>query len=72
FFLDPSYSRGDIVDYTGLDGCRYVLISDGETFEIVNYDGPEKNDVRVFYYTSTGGLSFCMVGQMIHLLFVSL
>ena len=68
--LKPSFARGDIVDFTGLDGCQYVLITDDDTLEIVNYDGPEKKDVLVCYYSIVGGLSICMVGPMIRILFV--
>ncbi|MCG3218186.1 MAG: hypothetical protein KAR35_04240 [Candidatus Heimdallarchaeota archaeon] len=67
--LEPSLARGDIVDITGVDGCKYVLITDGDTLEIVDYDGPEKKDVLVGYY-SIHRLSICMVGPMIRILFV--
>ena len=68
--LDPSFARGDIVDFSGLDGCHYVLITDGDTLEILNYDGPEKIDVLVFYYLVTGVSSICMVGPVIRILHV--
>ena len=70
FYSEPvmlGHYRGDIIEFR-LDGCRFVLETDNERFELVGYDSGEKENVIVYYSAITSGVSICMVGPMIRVL----
>jgi len=57
-------------DYTGLDGCGWVLESDGEVLEPINLesflDDPEDGmRLEVDYDVAENLFSICMVGPMV-------
>ncbi|MHA2249757.1 MAG: hypothetical protein ACXAD7_05315 [Candidatus Kariarchaeaceae archaeon] len=67
FWFQPGYIKGDIIRLQ-LDGCNYVLeADDGEKYELVDYDGGEKNNVKALFIRVDGG-SICMVGPMIRII----
>lgn len=64
-------------DYTGLDGCRWILeLEDGQRLEPVNLHEldfePEDNiQVRVQYTEAEDMMSICMVGRMVNIVCIS-
>ncbi|MBT8326971.1 MAG: hypothetical protein KJP21_04565 [Bacteroidia bacterium] len=59
---------GVVKDLTGLDGCGYVIESDGETFEVAELPSGKQlfaGDSVQFSYTLFDGASICMVGKQI-------
>jgi hypothetical protein len=59
-----------VVDYTGLDGCTYLLQqADGQKLQPVNL-GEEfrKNDLKLYVtFKNHDGVSTCMAGKMVTL-----
>ena len=67
-----SFGRGNATlrDYTGLDGCGWVLESGGEVLEPINLesflDDPEDGmRLEVDYDVAENVFSICMVGPMV-------
>ena len=67
-----SLRRGNatLQDYTGLDGCGWVLVSNGEVLEPTNLDAfldaPEDGmRLEVDYDLAENVFSICMVGPMV-------
>ena len=59
-----------LLDYTGLDGCGWVLESDGEVLEPINLESflndPEDGmRLEVEYDLAENVFSICMVGPMV-------
>lgn len=66
-------TTGVLKDYTGLDGCGFVIeISAGKRLEPINLTDMKialKDGKKVrFTYKSVSGVSICMVGEMVELL----
>ena len=64
--------KGKLVNRTGLDGCGWLIESNGKTYEPVNlgdFDSSilEGNKRIFFSYTPFQGGSICMMGETIHL-----
>lgn len=63
-------TTGTLKNYTGLDGCGWVIELDGksERLEPTNLDkfGVDLTDGKKlkFSYKETGGMSICMVGKV--------
>ncbi|MFV2016792.1 MAG: hypothetical protein ACC656_15275, partial [Candidatus Heimdallarchaeota archaeon] len=71
YYSEPiilGHYEGDIIEFR-LDGCSFVLETADERFELVGYSGGEKENVIVYYSAITSGVSICMVGPMIRVLF---
>jgi hypothetical protein len=64
---------GLLLDYTGLDGCRWIIeLDSGERLEPVNLDQldfepADSLPVRIIYTEATDMMSICMVGEMVHI-----
>lgn len=65
--------HGLLVDYTGLDGCRWIIeLESGERLEPVNlhqldFEASDSLPIRITYTEATGMMSICMVGMMVHI-----
>ncbi|MFM7565838.1 MAG: hypothetical protein ACKO4K_03760 [Flavobacteriales bacterium] len=62
--------QGKVKNYTGLDGCGWVIEANGKTFEPVNlndFDQKFKSDNKKiwFHYEPFAAGSICMVGETI-------
>ena len=65
-------AQGMIKDYTGFDGCGFLIISDFLTFEVLNWDEnnfiPEDGmEVCFDYEVELEEASICMMGEVIWL-----
>ncbi len=64
---------GWLVDYTGLDGCRWIIeLQSGERLEPVNlhqldFEPSDSLPVRIIYKEAPDMMSICMVGTMVHI-----
>lgn len=61
---------GVLKDYTGLDGCHWVIETQEETFEVLSFPEnyiPEDGKQIKFGYEVVDAMSICMVGRMINL-----
>ena len=59
-------------DYTGLDGCGWVIEADGTVLEPLNLgeflsDPQDGMDLKVAYQLENGYASICMVGYIVTL-----
>ncbi len=59
-------------DYTGLDGCGWVIEANGTVLEPLNLgeflsDPEDGMDLNVVYHVETGYASICMVGYIVTL-----
>ncbi|MDA0904112.1 MAG: hypothetical protein O3B70_07225 [Bacteroidetes bacterium] len=59
-------------DYTGLDGCGWVIEANGTVLEPLNLgeflsDPEDGMDLNVVYHVETGYASICMVGDIVTL-----
>lgn len=64
--------QGQIKNYTGLDGCGWVIEAKGKTFEPVNLNDFDpkflENNKKVWFtYQSFAAGSICMVGETIQI-----
>lgn len=65
--------RGTIVDYTGFDGCGFVIVmEDSSVYEVANWQDvnvipKDRMDICFDYDVEDFWASICMVGQMISL-----
>ena len=65
--------RGTIVDYTGFDGCGFVIVmEDSSVYEVANWQEvnvipKDGMDICFDYEVEDFWASICMVGQMISL-----
>ena len=63
--------QGRIIDWTGVDGCGFLIESDTVTYEVLNWDDlnfiPKDNTKVCFDYELVESASICMVGYTIHL-----
>ncbi len=65
--------HGLLVDYTGLDGCQWIIeLESGERLEPVNlhqlkFEPSDSLPVRIIYTEATDMMSICMVGKMVHI-----
>lgn len=64
--------KGKLKNYTGLDGCGWVIEANDKVYEPVNlneFDSTllDENQAIYFTYESFQGGSICMVGEMIQL-----
>ncbi len=64
--------KGTIKDYTGLDGCSWIIeLDNGKRIEPSNQDFIEKFEpedgmkVIVSFKPDSNGISICMVGEMV-------
>ena len=65
-------AQGVIKDYTGFDGCGFLIVNDSLTFEVLNWneinliqeDGME---ICFDYEVRLEGASICMMGEIIWL-----
>ena len=68
----PQKKDGLLVDYTGLDGCGWVIESGGEVFEpnnLAEHDIPLRDSLKVnFTYKLEPRGSICMIGPTIKLI----
>ena len=60
-------------DYTGLDGCGWVIEANGTVLEPLNLgeflsDPEDGMDLNVAYHVETGYASICMVGDIVTLI----
>jgi len=66
-------ANATLLDYTGLDGCAWVIASEGEVYEVLNLDAfisePEDGMALVITYSPVEAFvgSICMVGPFIEL-----
>lgn len=62
---------GVLKNYAGLDGCGWVIVSRGKTYEPVNlkeFDIVLEEGKKVkFSFEEQGGASICMVGEIIRI-----
>lgn len=74
--LSTGCNEGDgnavLLDYTGLDGCGWVIEANGTVLEPLNLgeflSNPEDGmDLNVAYQVETGYASICMVGDIVTL-----
>ena len=69
----PNGENALLRDYTGLDGCRWILeLPGGERLEPVNlheldFTPRDSLAVRVEYSIAEDMFSICMVGKMVHI-----
>lgn len=77
-FLDyPCDETGIIRDYTGLDGCGFVIeLTNGQVLEPVSVDDStfvfeDGKNIALSYHEETGYGSICMVGEIVHITCIS-
>ena len=60
---------GIIRDYSGLDGCQWMIESNGKKYQPIldgNLSFEFKRDQKItFSYSNYDGMGICMAGQMI-------
>ena len=63
--------KGMIVDWTGCDGCSYIIEADKAKYEVLNWDAinfvPEDSTEVCFEFELVEAASICMVGYTINL-----
>ena len=70
---DPDGGNSTLRDYTGLDGCGWVIeVDEGDVLEPMNLgefiDNPASDMRLLIEYTEESGYaSICMVGPIVHL-----
>ncbi len=65
-------TQGVIKDYTGFDGCGFLIVSDSSTFEVLNWDEinfipKDGMEVCFDYDIELEAVSICMMGQIVWL-----
>lgn len=71
--IPPNAIQATVVDFRELDGCEFlILTSDGKKLQPINLQANfKKNGTQLFItYKVAKGISICMAGEMVELLFV--
>lgn len=69
-YAAQGYSKATVIDFSGLDGCGFLLqLEDGTRLQPENLEPAfEKNSIPVWvkYYPQKNAVSICMAGKVVH------